>query len=64
VIYQHVDDLAEVERDGPILGRQIVPSGGRQRLAEPRQLGGSNAGGKHLPADEADADPLGLFVRH
>jgi hypothetical protein len=56
VIDQHVDALAAVERDGPILGRQIVPSGGRQRLAEPRQLGGSNAGGKHLPADEADGD--------
>ena len=30
VIDQHVDDLAEVKRDGPILGRQIVPSGGWQ----------------------------------
>jgi hypothetical protein len=35
VIDQQVDDLAEVERDGPILGRQIVPSGGRQRLVKP-----------------------------
>jgi hypothetical protein len=50
------DSIAEVNRDGPTLGLQIVPSGGRQRLAEPRQLGWSNADGKHLPADEADGD--------
>ena len=36
VIDQHVDDLAEVERDGPILGRQIVA------IRRPTTPGGSS----------------------
>jgi len=59
-IDRHVDDRAEVGRGGPVLGRRIAPSGGWQGLAEPRQLGGSNADGTPLPAEHADADPPGL----
>ena len=36
VVGKHVDDLRQIERDGAVLGRQVVPPAGPERAAQPR----------------------------
>src|SRR5690348_2145610 len=62
VVYEHVHDAGEGQRDGPVLGGQLVPAVGSERVAQLRQLLGANARAEHLAAVEPDADLLWLVV--
>src|SRR3954454_7221676 len=61
----HVDDLREVERDGGVLGLDLVPAlGAAHRLAQRLVLVVSQPQA-HAPAGvEADVDPRELLVGH
>src|SRR5205807_179467 len=64
VIDDHVDDLVQVDRDGPVLGGQVVPAVRAKRVTEVGELPRCDAGGERLAAEEADADLQGTLLSH
>jgi hypothetical protein len=64
VVDQHVVDMAEVERNGPVLGCDLVPAGLAEGVPKAGQLGRGHPGAQHLSSAESDADLLRLLACH